>query len=314
MLIGIFTPVSAYALEVCGATDVFAEANRQSATPAYQLQVIGEREGSIRSVSGLHILPDRTFHDMDETLDTLMVLGPAGVPEPPAPELVDWLRRRSGTARRYGSMRTGAFLLGAAGLLDHRHVTTHQSCRRELAAAFPLAIVEPERSLVRDGPLVTAADGAAGIELALTLVEEDLGPALATSIARQLALPPNKSDLQSLFAQQHHMRPATLRVLDHIRDHPHADLSIAQLRQLAAMSARHFARVFHQDTGMTPAGFVEATRVAAAQRLLEQTALPLKRVAAQCGFRSTDALRRAFLRRLGLAPAHYRNHWGAIRR
>src|SRR5689334_8600553 len=119
MLIGIFTPVSAYALEVCGATDVFAEANRQSATPAYQFQVIGEHEGSIRSVSGLHILPDRTFHDMDETLDTLMVLGPADVPEPPAPELVDWLRRRSGTARRYGSMRTGAFLLGAAGLLDH---------------------------------------------------------------------------------------------------------------------------------------------------------------------------------------------------
>ena len=253
MLIGIFTPVSAYALEVCGPSDVFAEANRQSATQAYRLQVIGEREGAIRSVSGLTILPDRIFRDTDETLDTLMVLGPADVPEPPGPELVDWLRRRSGAARRYGSMRTGAFLLGAAGLLDHRHVTTHQSCQRELAMAFPLAIVEPDRNLVRDGPLLTAADGAAGIELALTLVEEDFGPALATSIAQQLSLPPRKSDLQSLFARQQHMRPATLRVLDYIRDHPQGDLSIAHLRQQEGMSARHFARVFQQDTGMTPA-------------------------------------------------------------
>ena len=314
MLVALVAPVGAHSLEIAGPSDVFEEANRQCATGrAYEVRVISEGPGPITAASGLRILPDRTIHDPDEPIDTLVVVGPYGIPAPPSRALVAWLRRRTATARRYGSVCTGAFLLGAAGLLGGRRVATHWRYAPELAAAYPSAIVEPDRIFVRDGPLFSSAGVTAGIDLALALVEEDLGGAVALAVARQLVMflkrPGGQSQFSVQLAAQTATRSPIQQVQQWIRDDPGADLSIAALSRRAAMSGRNFARVFRRETGMTPADFVEATRVDAARRMLEEGGLPFQRIASECGFTGSDTLRRAFLRRLAVTPQDYRSRF-----
>jgi transcriptional regulator GlxA family with amidase domain len=314
MLVALVAPVGAHSLEIAGPSDVFEEANRQCATGrAYEVRVISEGPGPITAASGLRILPDRTIHDPDEPIDTLVVAGPYGIPAPPSRALVAWLGRRAATARRYGSVCTGAFLLGAAGLLGGRRVATHWRYAPELAAAYPSAIVEPDRIFVRDGPLFSSAGVTAGLDLALALVEEDLGGAVALAVARQLVVflkrPGGQSQFSVQLAAQTATRSPIRQVQQWIRDDPGADLSIAALSRRAAMSGRNFARVFRRETGMTPADFVEATRVDAARRMLEEGGLPFQRIASECGFTGSDTLRRAFLRRLAVTPRDYRSRF-----
>jgi transcriptional regulator GlxA family with amidase domain len=222
------------------------------------------------------------------------------------------LRRQASNTRRYGAVCTGAFLLGAAGLLDNKHVT-HWEFAPALAEAFPSAIVEPDRIFVRDGPMFTSAGVAAGMDLALALVEEDLGRAAALAVARWLVMFLKRSGGQSQFsvhlAAQTASRTPILEVQQWIRDNPQAKLSVCALARRAGMTERSFARIFRSQTGMTPANFVEATRVDVARRLLEETDLPLQRVASVSGFGSTEALRRAFVRRLGVRPSDYRSRF-----
>jgi transcriptional regulator GlxA family with amidase domain len=190
-------------------------------------------------------------------------------------------------------------------------VTTHWQFAPALAAAFPSAIVEPDRIFVRDGSMFTSAGVAAGMDLALALVEEDLGRATALAVARWLVLflkrPGGQSQFSIQLAAQAASRTPILEVQQWVRDNPQAKLSVRELAQRAGMSERSFARVFRSQTGITPADFVEATRVDAARRLLEETNKPLQRVASASGFGSTEALRRAFLRQLGVKPSDYRS-------
>lgn len=313
MLISIFAPPSVLLLDVTALSDVFAEANRVAGVAAYRLQVISEERTPLLTASGLRLLPDRLTRDPDEPADTLFITGPLTVPEPPGSALQAWFRRQAAAARRFGAVRTGAFLLAASGLLDGRRVTTHWRYADQLASQFPAAMVQPGRIFVRDGSLFTAAGAAAGMDLALALVEDDLGAAAATMVARQLTMALQRdggqAQLDVQLASQLATRPSIRDVVTWIRADPSRDLSIAELRRRAAMSERNFARVFRQETGMTPAEFVEFTRVDAARRLLRETGLPLKSIAVGCGFGSADALRRAFVRRQGMTPAAYRRRW-----
>ncbi len=308
----IVAPPGGTSLDTAGPGDVFAEAMEQAPGRAqYQTRVMAADPGPIQCASGLRILPDRTIHDPDEPIDTLIVAGPHVLPDLPAnPALLAWLRRRTPTIRRYGSVRTGVFLLGEAGLLDGRRVTTHWRYTAGLAAAYPLAIVEKDQIFVRDGALFSSAGGAAGIDLALALVEEDHGRSLALAVARHLVMFLKRTGSQSQISVQLTAQIASRSPIEQsqewIRDNPGADLSVGRLASQAGMSSRNFARVFHKEAGMTPADFVEATRVEAARRCLEDTTIPLQTVAKSCGFAGTDAMRRVFLRQLGIGPGAFR--------
>jgi transcriptional regulator GlxA family with amidase domain len=318
MLIAIYLPLTTRCLNVCGTSDVFAEANLlSSGEAAYNVRVISETTTPITCISGLTVLPDRTIYDPDEPIDTLIVAGSRDSATTQLhPVTVAWVQRQSSVVRRYGSICGGAFILGAAGLLDGKRVTTHWEFAPALALSYPSAIVQPDRIFVRDGPLFTSAGAAASIDLALALVEEDHGRALALAVARRLVVylkrPGDQPQISVHLAAQIATRTPIESVHEWIRNNPQTDLSIANLARHAGMSQRTFSRVFRSESGMTPAGFVELARVEMAQRLLEDTNLSLQRIAAGCGFMSVDALRRAFRRRRGLGLLDYRSRFRAV--
>jgi transcriptional regulator GlxA family with amidase domain len=313
MLVCIFVPPGAYALEFTGPSGVFEEANKQAGRRVYDIRFVAEEPQLITCLSGLRVMPDRTIHDADERIDTLIVVGARDPLAPASPSLIAWLQRQAPKTRRYGAVCTGAFLLGAAGLLDNKHATTHWEFAPALAEAFPAAIVEPDRIFVRDGAMFTSAGVAAGMDLALALVEEDLGRPAALAVARWLVMflkrPGGQSQFSIQLAAQTASSTPILEVQQWIRDNPQASLSVRELAQRAGMTERSFARVFRSQAGITPADFVEATRIDAARRLLEETDLSLQRLASASGFGSTEALRRAFLRRLGVRPTDYRSRF-----
>jgi transcriptional regulator GlxA family with amidase domain len=219
--------------------------------------------------------------------------------------LLAWLRDVASTCPRFGSICTGAFALGAAGLLDGRTVTTHWQSSTLLARRFRQARVEPDRLFCRDGALITSAGVTAGIDLALALVAEDHGPALALAVAKRLVVFAQRQGGQSQFSP--YLVPASrdaadpmARVQAWVMTHLRDDLSVQRLAAVAGMSARNFARLFVQWAEVTPHEFVERARVDVARRQLESSAAPLKTVAFDCGFASADRMRLVFSRRLGV--------------
>jgi transcriptional regulator GlxA family with amidase domain len=192
-------------------------------------------------------------------------------------------------------------------------VTTHWEYALDFAAACPAAIVESDNIFVRDGPVFTSAGATAGIDLALALVEEDYGRGLVLEIARRLVMFVKRSGGQSQFsvhlAAQIAERAPIQQVREWILNNPEANHSISNLARVAGMSERNFSRVFGHETGMTPADYVEAIRIDTARRLLESTTQPLQRVASSSGFASADAMRRAFLGRIGSTPLGYRRRF-----
>ncbi len=316
MLISIVAPPGAQAIDVMGPIDIFAEAAIRSKTPSYQVEIIGGNAAPITCSAGVNILPRRTIHDPDEPIDTLLVAGVRDFRTAQADwELIRWLTYQAPLTRRFGSVCTGTFLLGAAGLIDNRIVTTHWEHATELAASYPAARVEPDRLFVRDGPLCTSAGGTAGIDLALALVEEDHGRELALDVARWLVVflkrPGGQSQFSAHLAAQITAKSPIQETQRWVLENLAADLSVQSLAKRAAMSVRNFARVFRQEAGMTPADFVEKARMDAARRMLEDTFVPLQRVSQRCGFRDGDSLRRAFMRHVGVGPRDYRTRFSS---
>ena len=313
--IAIVVPQNAQSLDVCGPLDAFLEANRQAPTKcnyAVRLLSIGP-ERTVRA-GGLSLLADSSILDDEQPIDTLLV---AGTPEYnqafTTTALCAWLQRHAPQSRRHGSVCTGAFFLGAAGLLDGLNVTTHWQHAAELAEKFPNAKVAPDQIFVQDGALWTSAGVTAGIDLALKLIEDDHGRDVALSVARRLVVflkrPGGQSQFSAHLAAQIAAESRIQAVQRWILDHLSLDLAVKSLASRAAMSVRNFARVFQQETGITPADFVEMARVDSARRLLEDTDKPLQRVAAHCGFANPDTMRRAFLRRIGTGPGEYRERF-----
>lgn len=301
-------------LDVSGPLDVFAEASRLSGHALYDLRVVSEAPGPIRSSSGARLMADVTLIEQQGAVDTLLVAGSPEAAQTPVSEATrQWLRTQCRRSRRFGSVCTGAFALAQSGLLDGKRVTTHWVGAQHLAAEFPLVQVDVDAIHVRDGKVRTAAGVTAGLDLALALVEEDHGQALAKAVAAQLVMFFRRPGGQLQFSRKGESVPSGRSVLQEIQRYiaanPADDLSVQQLAQRAGLSPRHFARLFHDEVGETPAAWVEAARVARARTALEEGKLAPKQVAALCGFSSVDILRRAFTRHVGVTPAEFRRRF-----
>jgi transcriptional regulator GlxA family with amidase domain len=313
MRVVIFAPSNVHSLELAGLMDVFAEANARAAEPFYKVSIVAAEDRHILCSSGMRVLPDSAYMAIVNGPDTLLVAGSVGVPDAPGKDVIDWLSRMAPQTRRYGSVCTGAFLLGAAGLLRGRRVATHWQFAPLLAERFPEAKVEGDRVFVRDGTLVTSAGSSAAIDLGLALVEEDLGRDVALYVARRLVVflkrPGDQAQFSVHLAAQTIDRSRLYNVQQYILNHPTADLSVDALAKIAAMSRRNFSRVFTQDVGVSPSDYVDLTRVDVARYLLEGGRLPLDTIAAKAGFASARAMRRAFLARIGAMPSDYRERF-----
>jgi len=233
------------------------------------------------------------------------------------PQLVGWLRRNAPGAHRLASVCTGAFLLAEAGLLTGRTVTTHWQRCDDLAAQYPDVTVDPDPIFIKDGNLATSAGVTAGIDLALALVEDDLGRDAALAVARQLVVflrrPGSQSQFSAQLSAQVAERQPLREVQQWIAEHPAADLSVETLAERASLSPRQFARAFAAETGLPPGRYVDLARLEAARRHLEDTAAGVEQAARACGYGTPEAMRRAFIRALGVSPAEYRRRFRPLR-
>lgn len=316
--IAILALPGAQMLDVSGPLDVFAQANAELGRAYYALSVVGCAAGPIRGSSGVRLLPDLVAQGNAPRFDTLLVAGAPHAPQAPHTLLnasaLQWLRAAAKQARRYGSVCTGAFVLAAAGLLQGRRATTHWAAASALRTAYPGVTVEEDALHVRDGKLRTSAGVTAGLDLALALVEEDLGRELAAAVAAQLVMFFKRPGGQLQFSRNGLAAPAGRSALQEVQRwaaaNPAALLSVEAMAARAGLSPRHFARLFHAEVGATPAAWVEMLRIAAARALLETGTDAPKQVAAKCGFANVDTLRRAFVKHVGVSPALYRRHQG----
>jgi transcriptional regulator GlxA family with amidase domain len=306
------------ALDVAGPLDVFAEANGfVGADRGYAITLIGPDRSPFRASNGMQLAPDLGFAEAHTPYDLLLVAGGPGLPTRGAdPRLVDWLRTMAPRCALYGSICTGAFALGQAGLIDDRTVTTHWSDAQRLAEQFPRARVEYDRIHIRDGALVTSAGVTAGIDLGLALVQEDHGPEVALAVAKRLVVVAQRQGGQSQFSPFLVAPSQPQSPIAKVHAHVMADLrgahKVEELAAIAGMSERSFARIFKQETRLTPADFVEGARIDAARGRLEAGDVPLKVVAYDCGFHSAEHMRMTFVRRLGLTPSDYRARFRAL--
>jgi transcriptional regulator GlxA family with amidase domain len=295
-------------LDVVGPAEVFASAG------AYKVEVVAPDPEPFSMSNRMRVVPDAGMDGAIGAIDTLVVAGGSGTRRAATdPRVVDWTCRAAAQSRRVTSVCSGAFVLAAAGLLDGRRATTHWRWCDTLASLFPHVEVERDSIYVVDGNVYTSAGVTAGIDLALALVEEDLGAEAARAIAQELVVflrrPGGQSQFSAQIATPVAEREPLREVQDWIAANPAADLSVAAHAERAAMSPRNFARAFRRETGMTPAAYVESIRVEQARIALEGSDAQVEAIAKHTGFGTVETMRRAFHRRLGVGPAAYRSRF-----
>ncbi|HEY3695047.1 GlxA family transcriptional regulator [Phenylobacterium sp.] len=289
------------------AASVFEFAHIAAGGTVYDMRLLSETGGPIRSSIGMSV---ETEPFDDTAYDTLVVGGGAEV-EPTTPGLVRFVQQAVGRSRRVAATCTGAFILADAGLLDGRRATTHWAHARDLRARFPKVKVDEDRIFIRDGAIWTSAGMTAGVDLALAMVEQDLGAELARSVAKKLVVYHRRAGGQSQFSALLELAPKSDRIQDalaYARSNLHELLSVAQLADAARLSPRQFSRAFRAETGQSPARAVENLRVEAARLMMEQSRHPIDAVAQQTGFGDRERMRRAFLRAFGEPPQTIRRN------
>jgi transcriptional regulator GlxA family with amidase domain len=307
-------------LDVTGPLQVFATANdltvREGQDSPYDIRLVAPGGSSVAASSGVALVTS-PLSAHDARIDTLVI---AGGPDFDAISrdsvLIEWVRERSRQARRVAAICTGAFLLGAAGLLGGRRVATHWLYCDELARRFPDSQVEPDPIFLNDGQIWSSAGVTAGIDLALALVEEDLGRTLALAVARYLVVFLKRPGGQAQFSAALSLQASEDKfggLHEWISAHLDEDLSLSVLANQARMSERSFSRHYAESTGSTPARAVERLRVEGARRLLLDTRLPVKRISQRCGFGSEETMRRSFQRLLNATPQDYRARFDTSR-
>lgn len=302
-------------LDVTGPLEVFTGGSRYQQArghgPAYAVRTAAADGAPVTTSSGLTLVPAGPLPTSLAGVDTLVV--PGGNQGAPAPRLAGWLRQHADGPRRVTSVCTGAFLLAEAGLLDGRRVTTHWEHCATLAGKYPGIRVDPDPIFVRDGNLATSAGVTAGIDLALALIEDDLGRDAALTVARELVVFLRRPGGQAQFSVQLQTQAASRRPLRDVQqwiaEHPEANLSVEELARRATLSPRQFARAFAAEVGVPPGRYVDQVRVEAARRRLEDTADGVEETARACGYRTPEAMRRAFIKDLGVSPAEYRRRF-----
>jgi transcriptional regulator GlxA family with amidase domain len=294
-------------LDAAGPIAVFEIAGR-IAPGAYELEVLAEGGAEATSSSGVR-MSARPLADPpreDRSYDTLVVAGGNGTRDLPGRAVtIAWLRRAAPQARRVTSVCSGAYLLAEAGLLDGRRATTHWSRSTDFEGRYPQVRLEPDRIFVRDGEVWTSAGITAGIDLALALIEDDLGAQVARRTAQQLVVHHRRAGGQSQFSallESGGVHGRFSGLMDWVRERLTEPLTVERLAERTAMSPRHFARAFRAETGLTPAKAVERLRLESARLRVESTAEPIDRVAEATGFGDPERMRRAFLRSYGQPP------------
>ena len=303
-------------LDAAGPIQVFTTANFLGAAVPYEITAVSKQGGPIFSDSGLSI--NTTAIDQYSTvdIDTLIVVGGKGrFDVVNDAKSIAWLTRTEKLARRMGSICTGAFIVAKAGCTAHRRVVTHWARCDELRSLHPDITVEPEPIYIVDGKYWSSAGVSAGIDFALAMVEQDESRALALSTSKELVLFFKRTGGQSQFSAWN-----TLNTLDSndafsdlhawILNNLNADLKLDRLADRCCLSKRHFARIYRETTGRTPASVVKEIRLEAAKQLIETTNLPIKSVAARCGFGAYERMRRAFLIKFGVTPDQYKRRFG----
>lgn len=296
-----FVVYPGYSVMALAVVTAFEVANSMVDDPPYELRFVSEEGGHIRTSAGM-LLDTEKFTDMP--FDTLVV-GGATVPEPSSPGMIAFIKDAPKRHRRIAAICTGAFVLAEAGLLDGRRVSTHWMHARDLQRQFPNVKMDEDRIFVNDGPIWTSAGMTAGLDLGLALIESDLGPEIAKSVARKLVIYHRRGGGQSQFSALLELSPKSDRIqaaLTFARDNLHKPLMVPDLAEAARLSPRQFSRAFHEETGQSPAKAIENLRVEAARTLMEQSRHPIDFVARQTGFSDRDQMRRAFLRAFGQPP------------
>jgi len=280
---------------------VFELANSEMGEPVYDLRLLSESGGSVRSSIGFSVA---TEPFSNANFDTLMVGGSAAAGSL-TPGVIKFLRQALKRSRRVASTCTGAFILAEAGVLDGRRATTHRHRARDLQARFPNVKVEEDRIFIVDGPVWTSAGMTAGIDLALAMVEKDVGADVARAVARKLVVYHRRAGGQSQFSALLELEPKSDRIqsaLAYARRNLHKPLTVGQLAAAAHLSPRQFSRAFRAETGQSPAKAIENLRVEAARLMMERSRHPIDVIAQQTGFADRDRMRRAFLRAFGQPP------------
>lgn len=278
----------------------------------YQTHVVSmDKRRQINTSSGLPILSEGSYTEIDYPIDTILVTGLGRYLDPGQKgEMLEWLKNQSGSIRRICSVCSGAFVLAEAGLLDGRKATAHWSKNEELAQDFPSIDVQIARIFIKDGNIYTAAGITSGMDLALALIEEDLGQSFALDVARWLVLylkrPGNQSQFNTYLDCKKIGHPTMRKVCEWILDHLRENITVENLAEQAAMSPRNFARVFVRVLRTTPAKFMNKLRVENAGRHLIETQLSLDEIAYHCGLKTSENLRRQFLNFFEVTPSQYR--------
>ncbi|MCX8253337.1 Transcriptional regulator GlxA family with amidase domain protein [Beijerinckiaceae bacterium RH AL1] len=290
-----------YSLMGLAAVTVFEVANLVGDQTYYDLHFVSERGGGVPTSAGVRLESERFG---DATFDTLIVGGGTLV-EPSTPGLIAFVRSASARCRRTAAICTGAFVLAEAGLLEGRRVTTHWMHARDLQKRYPSCLVEEDRIFINDGTIWTSAGMTAGFDLALALVEDDLGREIARAVARKLVLYHRRGGGQSQFSALLELEPKSDRVqtaLTYAKRNLDKPLTVEMLAEAARLSPRQFSRVFHAETGQSPAKAIENLRVEAAREMIESTLHPIDTIADRTGFADRNRMRRAFMRAFGQPP------------
>jgi transcriptional regulator GlxA family with amidase domain len=289
------------------AVSVFEFANKEMGEPVYDVRLLSETGGPIRSSIGVSV----TTEPFDDTNFDTLIVGGSAVSGSLTPRVITFLQQALGRYRRVASTCVGAFVLAEAGLLDGRRATTHWNRARELQARFPKVKVEEDRIFIIDGSVWTSAGMTAGIDLALAMIEKDLGADLARAVARKLVVYHRRAGGQSQFSALLALEPKSDRIqsaLAYAKRNLDTPLTVGQLAEAAHLSPRQFSRAFRAETGQSPAKAIENLRVEGARLLMEQSRHPIDVIARQTGFAGRDRMRRAFLRSFGQPPQAIRRN------
>jgi transcriptional regulator GlxA family with amidase domain len=298
-------------LDVAGAAEVFAQASPLTGGIGYDVHFVGAA-GLLRSSAGL-MLSGVPFSSAPKVIHTLVVPGAVEMPLRRAiadPALMKWLARAARRATRIASVCSGAFLLGALGLLDGRRATTHWSAVEQLAAIFPRTTVDREALFVEDGKVWTSAGVTTGIDLALALVSRDMGPDVALSVARMLVLhlvrPGGQSQFSAPLTLQARASADLTRFVPWLEARLERDITVEGMASAMGMSERSFHRRCMAAFGMAPGKLLAELRFDRARTLLGDPTVPVRSVAARSGFSDPTAFSKAFTRRFGASPTSYR--------
>lgn len=310
-VIAIFALPKVQLLDIAGPLDVFSEANRQAGECIYKTILVAPTPEPLASSCGLKVQPDYSMYDDLPEIDTFLIAGSPFMAEVKTNEgLIYWLSKICESSKRYGSICTGTFLLAKTGLLTSKEVTTHWAFIEQLREMHPDIHVNNKAFCVQDRTIFTSAGVTSGLDLALTLIEQDLGAEIARKTAMHLVTLFKRQGTQQQFSNHNGITPHGQIVVNDlsswVRSNLGQKMNIQIMAEKMGITSRHLTRVFSKELGVTPAKWLGSIRLEQAKKLLREDKLAIKQVVLECGLNSEQVLRQLFLRNLGMSPAEYK--------